>query len=190
MLQLIEKHAPGAALLRPGLAAVRARGISRYHDGEAEAGRALIDVLTEAGFPEVRVGIADGPFTAELAARGSAPCTVVPAGLAKDFLAPLPVGVLRDEQLTGLLIRLGVRTLGDFAALDEIEVRDRFGERGARLHSLAAGADSRAVVARPPDPELVRSVEFEPPLAGADQVAFAVRQTACLLYTSPSPRDS
>ncbi|KQR43196.1 hypothetical protein ASF87_15365 [Microbacterium sp. Leaf161] len=178
VLQLIEKHAPGAALLRPGLAAVRARGISRYHDGEAEAGRALIDVLTEAGFPEVRVGIADGPFTAELAARGSAPCTVVPAGLAKDFLAPLPVGVLRDEQLTGLLIRLGVRTLGDFAGLDEIEVRDRFGERGARLHSLAAGADSRAVVARPPDPELVRSVEFEPPLAGADQVAFAVRQTA------------
>ncbi|AXL12556.1 DNA polymerase Y family protein [Microbacterium foliorum] len=177
VLQLIEKHAPGVALLRPGLAAVRARGISRYHGGEAEAADALIGILAEAGFPEVRVGIADGPFTAELAARGPTPRTVVPPGLAKEFLAPLPVRVLRDEQLTGLLIRLGVRTLGDFAGLDEIEVRDRFGERGARLHALAAGADSRPVVPRPPDPELVRSVEFEPALAGADQVAFAVRQT-------------
>jgi protein ImuB len=178
VLRLIEKHAPGAALLRPGLAALRSRGIARYHGGEHEAGQALIDILAEAGFPEVKVGIADGPFTAELAARGEAACTVVPAGRAKEFLTPLPVQVLRDEQLTSLLVRLGVRTLGEFAALDEIEVRDRFGERGSRLHALAAGADSRAVVARPPDPELVRSVEFESPLAGADQVAFAVRQTA------------
>ncbi|WP_341934038.1 DNA polymerase Y family protein [Microbacterium sp. LWO14-1.2] len=178
VLQLIEKHAPGAALLRPGLAALRARGISRYHDGEPEAGHALIRILGEAGYPEVRVGVADGPFTAELAARGTGPCTVVPSGRAEEFLHPLPVGVLRDEQLTGLLTRLGVRTLGEFARLDAIEVRDRFGERGARLHALAAGADSRAVVPRPPDPELVRSIEFETPLAGADQVAFAVRQTS------------
>ncbi len=178
VLQLIEKHAPGVALLRPGLAALRARGISRYHDGEAEAGTALIRMLADAGFTDVRVGIGDGPFTAELAARSGSPCAVVPPGQSRDFLRPLPVSVLRDEELSGLLVRLGVRSLGEFAALDEIEVRDRFGERGARLHALAAGADSRAVVPRPPDPELVRSVEFESPLAGADQVAFAVRQTA------------
>ncbi|MBO0982193.1 DNA polymerase Y family protein, partial [Microbacterium sp. SD291] len=126
VLQLIEKHAPGATLLRPGLAVLRARGVSRYHGGEAEAGRALISILAEAGFPEVRVGIADGPFTAELAARGPEPCTVIPAGLAGEFLDPLPVQVLRDDQLTGLLVRLGVRTLGEFAALDGLEVQSRF----------------------------------------------------------------
>ncbi|MFK4760153.1 DNA polymerase Y family protein [Microbacterium sp. ZW T5_45] len=178
VLQLIERHAPGATLLRPGLAVLRARGVSRYHGGEAEAGRALVAILTEAGFPEVRIGVADGPFTAELAARGREACTIVPAGQAAEFLAPLPVSVLRDQQLTGLLIRLGVQTLGGFAALDGLEVRDRFGEHGARLHALAAGADSRVPTPRPPDPELVRVVEFEPALAGADQVAFAVRQTA------------
>ncbi|ALX67185.1 DNA polymerase Y family protein [Microbacterium sp. XT11] len=178
VLRLIEKHAPGTSLLRPGLAVMRARGISRYHGGEAEAARALLGVLREAGFPETRIGIADGPFTAELAARGPEPCTVVPAGRARAFLAPLPVSVLRDEQLTGLLTRLGVHTLGDFAALGEIEVRDRFGERGARLHALAAGADSRPLTPHAPDPELARAVEFEPALSGADQVAFAVRQTA------------
>ncbi len=178
VLQLIEKHAPGVALLRPGLAVLRARGISRYHGGEAEAGRVLLEILADAGFPEARAGVADGPFTAELAARGPDPCTVIPAGRSAEFLAPLPVRVLRDDQLTGLLVRLGVRTLGEFAALDALEVQSRFGEHGSRLRALAAGADSRPLVPRPPDPELVRAVEFEPALAGADQVAFAVRQTA------------
>lgn len=178
VLQLIERHAPGVTLLRPGLAILRARGISRYHGGEAEAARALVDVLAEAGYPEVRVGVADGPFTAEIAARGREACTVVPPGGSREFLAPFPVQVLRDEQITGLLDRLGVRTLGEFTALTPLDVRDRFGEHGARLHALASGADSRALTPRPPDPELLRSIEFDSPLGGADQVAFAVRQTA------------
>ncbi|MFS0854399.1 DNA polymerase Y family protein [Microbacterium sp. 179-I 3D4 NHS] len=178
VLQLIEKHAPGATLLRPGLAVLRARGIARYHGSEAAAAEALAAVLADAGFPEVRIGVADGPFTAEIAARGPRPCTVVPAGAAKEFLAPFPVQVLRDDEITGLLLRLGVRTLGDFTALPTADVRSRFGERGARLHALAAGADSRPLTPRPPDPELARSIEFETALGGADQVAFAVRQTA------------
>ncbi|WP_435745781.1 DNA polymerase Y family protein [Microbacterium sp. PMB16] len=178
VLQLIEKHAPGVTLLRPGLAILRARGISRYHGGETEAARALVAVLAEAGLPEVRVGVADGPFTAEIAARGPEACTVVPPGRSQEFLAPFPVQVLRDEQIAGLLVRLGVRTLGEFTALTPLDVRDRFGEHGARLHALAAGADSRPLTPRPPDPELVRSIEFETPLGGTDQVAFAVRQTA------------
>lgn len=178
VLQLIEKHAPGAALLRPGLAVLRARGISRYHGGEPEAADALASILTDEGFPEVRIGVADGPFTAEIAARAPRSRTVVAPGGSKEFLAPYPVQVLRDEQLSDLLVRLGVRTLGEFTALPETEVRDRFGERGARLHALASGADSRPLVPRPPDPELMRSVEFESSLSGADQVAFAVRQTA------------
>lgn len=178
VLQLIEEHAPGVAPLRPGLAVLRSRGIARYHGGEAEAAAALVSVLAEAGFPEVRIGVADGPFTAEIAARGPQRCTVVPAGGAREFLAPYPVQVLRDEQITALLMRLGIRTLGEFTALPTADVRDRFGERGTRLQALAAGADSRPLTPRPPDPELVRTVEFETPLSGADQVAFAVRQTA------------
>lgn len=178
VLQLIEKHAPGVTLLRPGLAVLRARGISRYHGGEAEAAAALTSILADAGFPEVRIGVADGPFTAEIAARSPAPCTVVPPGGSREFLAPYPVQVLRDEQISSLLLRLGVRTLGEFTALTPLDVRDRFGEHGARLHALAAGADSRPLTPRPPDPELARRIEFETPLAGADQVAFAVRQTA------------
>ncbi|MFD5215246.1 DNA polymerase Y family protein [Microbacterium sp. NPDC058345] len=185
VLRLIEEHAPGVHLLRPGLAALRSRGVSRYHGGEDRAAAALLGMLAEQGYPEVRIGVADGAFTAELAARAAASdqpapqaWTIVPAGESQRFLAPLPVQVQGDEELTGLLTRLGVTTLGGFAALDAMAVRDRFGERGARLHALARGADSRPLSPRPPDPELVREIDFETPLGQTDQIAFAVRQTA------------
>ncbi|MDQ4212921.1 DNA polymerase Y family protein [Microbacterium capsulatum] len=183
VLRHIEAHAPGAQLLRPGLALLRARGVARYHGGEQEAARTLHALLAAAGHPEVRIGIADGPFTAELAARGADPALVVAPGEAAAFLAPLPVQALAqrergDEEITALLLRLGVRTLGDLAALGAARLRDRFGERGARLHALAAGADSRPVVPRPADPELAAEVEFESPLGQSDQIAFAVRQSA------------
>ncbi|UWF76801.1 MULTISPECIES: DNA polymerase Y family protein [Microbacterium] len=183
VLRLIDEHSPGVLLIRPGLAALRSRGVSRYHGGEEEAALALLRMLAEAGYPEVRVGIADGVFTAELAARASAaadgpPWATVPPGGAREFLAPLPVQVLDDEELTGLLLRLGVTTLGGFAALGADQVRTRFGEHGARLHALARGADSRPLSPRPPDPELAREIAFDTPLGQADQIAFAVRQTA------------
>ncbi|WP_309066790.1 DNA polymerase Y family protein [Microbacterium sp.] len=182
MLRLIEAHAPGVHLIRPGLAALRSRGISRYHGGEGEAAAALRRVLADAGCPEVRVGVADGVFTAELAAKAAEAAgdgwSVVPPGGSAAFLAPLPVAVLGDEELTGLLQRLGVSTLGAFAALGALEVRDRLGEHGARLHALARGADSRPLSPRPPDPELAREIEFDTPLGQSDQIAFAVRQTA------------
>jgi protein ImuB len=57
-------------------------------------------------------------------------------------------------------------------------VRERFAQRGIRLHALSAGRDPRAVDPRVPPPELHREVAFEPPLELADQIAFAVRRTA------------
>ncbi|WP_106814539.1 DNA polymerase Y family protein [Microbacterium timonense] len=197
VVSLIEERAPGVQLVRPGLCALRARGPARYYGGETEAARMLIGALRDAGIDGVRVGVADGPFTAEQAARGGTsadePVFVVPAGGAAGFLAPLSVAVLdasamvgagassdaRDTaDLVGLLARLGVQTLGGFAQMEPDRVRERFGERGVRLHALAAGRDSRPVQPRTPPPELEREVSFEPPLEIADQVAFAMRVTA------------
>lgn len=178
VLRLLEELVPGVQPLRPGLAALRARGASRYYGGEEQAALRLIDALAEHDHPDARAAIADGLFTAEQAARLAAPALVVASGGSQDFLAPLPVQALGDEEVTALLERLGIRTLAEFAALAEADIRDRLGERGARLHALASGADSRPLVPQHPEPELAREVVFESPLGQADQVAFAVRQTA------------
>ncbi|GAA5152318.1 DNA polymerase Y family protein [Microbacterium pseudoresistens] len=184
-LRTIEAQAPGVQMLRPGLAVLRARGVSRYHGGEAEAAQALTDALTASGYPEVRIGVGDGPFTAEIAARrATTRHLVIPVGESATFLAPLAVAVLGDERVAAFLTRLGMRTLGDFARLPEQDVRDRLGERGARLHALARGADSRPLVSRPPTPELTEEVEFDEALAQSDQIAFAVRRTADALVVA------
>jgi len=174
----LEELAAGVQVIRPGLVAIKARGPARYYGGEREAAAVLIDGLAGLDVLDVRIGVADGPFAAEQAAYAGEPVFVVPAGDAARFLAPLPVNRLGDDELSSLLPRLGVRRLGEFAALGVRDVRERFGERGVRLHELAAGADPRPVVPRVPLPELACQVEFEPPLTVADQVAFSVRATA------------
>jgi len=174
----VEQLAPGLQIVRPGLAAIRIRGPARYYGGELPAAQELIGHLRAEGFPETAAGVADGRFTAEQAARRADPVLVVPAGQAAEFLAPIPVEALGDDGLAGLLVQLGLRTLGEFAALGTDHVLDRFGPGGAHLHALAAGRDSRPVAPRQPPPELAWQIAFEPPLALADQIAFGIRVTA------------
>lgn len=190
VLTAIEEAMPGVQLLRPGTCAIAARGPSRYYGGEEEAALWLLDALEAQGVPGARIGIADGPFTAEHAARASGTVgmaatrmgvtriQIVPEGESAAFLGPLPVGLLDAPQLTALLHRLGVRTFADFAALDADDVRGRFGEAGARVHALASGLDSRAVIPRSPPQELDSVIEFEPPLDRIDQVTFGFRASA------------
>lgn len=72
VLAILEELAPGAEPLRPGLAALRARGPVRFYRGEHEAAAALLAALAADGL-DARIGIADGVFTAEQAARRAAP---------------------------------------------------------------------------------------------------------------------
>ncbi len=178
VLRLLEEQIPGVQPLRPGLAALRARGAARYYGSEEAAGRTLVETLAAHGYPGARAGAAGSLFTAEQAARRADPVLVVPPGADGAFLAPLSVAVFDDPALAELLTDLGVHTLGAFAALREDDVRDRFGPREAQLHARATGADPRLLIPRIAEPELARELLLETPLALADQVAFAVRQTA------------
>ncbi len=185
VLTAIEELMPGVQPLRPGVCAIRARGPAAYYGGEEEAALWLLDQLDAVGVRGTRIGIADGVFTAEQAARQRQPqrIRVIPAGAAAHYLAPLPVGVLDDSSagssgIVTLLRRLGVYTLGDFSGLDRGDVRDRLGEQGARLHALSGGLDSRPVVARTPPDDLECSIDFEPAVERIDQVAFGVRALA------------
>ncbi|HEY4268405.1 MAG TPA: DNA polymerase Y family protein [Galbitalea sp.] len=177
----VEELMPGVQLLRPGICAIRSRGPARYYAGEKPAGLALVTLLDQLGVPGSRVGIADGPFTAEQAARTATHVRrvrVVPEGNAAEFLRDLPVSLIDDPPLIVLLRRLGIMTLGDFAALPADDVAGRFGEGGARLHALSGGLDSRPIVPRIPPEELDVQVAFEPALDRVDQVTFGVRTVA------------
>lgn len=180
VISAIDTVMPGVQLLRPGMCAIRSRGPKSFYGSDEEAALWLLDTLDEQGITDARVGIADGLFAAEQAARKtSGPrIRIIPAGESPGFLAPMPINSLDAPSLATLLQRLGIRTLGQFAALTPDDVAARFGQEGAHLHALASGLDRHTVIPRIPPQELDSVIEFEPPLDRIDQVAFGFRAAA------------
>lgn len=156
---------------------------------------------------DARVGVADSAFAARLAARraASGEAVVLEPGTTPAFLAPWPVGVLdpwlaergwsgwsgspgarsrrrgaeqQPGDLVGLLVRLGIQTLGDLVALPAAAVAVRFGPAGVLARRLAAGADDQPLRLTDPPPDLVEVEEFDPPAELVESVAFAARGMA------------
>ena len=176
-ISALEEMSPHVQIVRAGSCALRARGPARFYGSEHSAALAFIERFAELGVTDARVGVADGVFAADQAARlpGVDLIRIVPPGRSPEFLAGLPLQLLDEQELTLLLWRLGIRTLGDFAQLPAEDVRARFGEAGARAHARAGGLDGTQVTPRIP-PEVRESVnDFEPPLDRIDQITFGVR---------------
>jgi protein ImuB len=130
---------------------------------------------------------AAGPADSARTASGNA-ILVVPPGKTAEFLAAQPVSVLADEDLAGLLKRLGLGTLGGFAALPARDVASRFGDAGECAHRLARGLDSRPLAAQPPPADLSVAQEFDPPEARAEPVVFAAKALAMRLHAGLAAR--
>jgi len=176
----LEDVTPQVEVSVPGTCAFASRGPSRYFGGDGVLAELVVERMSQAlgGRAAVRVGIADGPFTAAVAAELADEVCIVEVGGSAAFLAPLPVRLLGNPQLTDVLVRLGVRTLGAFAALPEADVLGRFGAEGRLAQCLAAGTDERPLAPREPPGDWSVSAEFEPPAEGLDRVAFCARALA------------
>ncbi|ADG77557.1 UmuC domain-containing protein OS=Tsukamurella paurometabola (strain ATCC 8368 / DSM / CCUG 35730 / CIP 100753 / JCM 10117 / KCTC 9821 / NBRC 16120 / NCIMB 702349 / NCTC 13040) OX=521096 GN=Tpau_0923 PE=4 SV=1 [Tsukamurella paurometabola] len=178
---------PLIEVLRPGLIVIPARGAARFFGGEEQAAEKLVDAASSVG-AESLAGIADEVFTAALAARTG---VIVAPGGSAEFLSPLPIAQLGAEpalatddraELIDLLRRLGVRTLGAFAALSTSNVATRFG-----VDAIAAHRQARAVADRPPStaalpPGLEAELRPDPPINRVDAAAFAGRTLAAELH--------
>jgi protein ImuB len=110
-----------------------------------------------------RFGAAPCRFAAHAAAlqarsrrRGRSGAVVVEEAGLESFLAPLPVSTLRArhelQTLPELFEQLGLRTLGELAALPARAVSERFGHPGLLALDLARGRDLPLEPRRPPEP--------------------------------------
>jgi hypothetical protein len=145
VIDAVESYCPWVTTVRPGICSLPARGPARYFGGEGSLAQLVADATSD--ITTVEVGVADGLFAAVLAAGSG---LVVPAGGTPDFLAPFPVGILGNPELAELLARLGIRTLGDFAALPESHVLGRFGVDGVICHMVAGGRSGELAELRQP----------------------------------------
>ena len=197
----VEVLIPGVESIRPGSCAVDAHGPSRYFGGEQQLVAALSEHLGTvlAGEPiadhllRFHLGVADGVFAAAQAAaqarRTGAPWVLVEPGGSAAFLAPLSIDALDRPELTDLLRRLGIRTLGGFAGLPGRAVASRFGVEGVLAHRLAGGQDQRLLAIRQPPTELATELHLDPPVGRIDELAFTAGPLAERLITGLADRD-
>ncbi|MFI5719768.1 DNA polymerase Y family protein [Nocardia sp. NPDC051750] len=187
----VDRLTPGLEVLRPGLLVLSARGVIRYSGSAEAAVRQLLAALATAG-AEARIGIADELPAAIIAARHS---TLVPPGGDAQFLAPLPITELAAEPgpaereraaLLDLLHRLGLRRIGDFAALTAAQVTSRFGADAVLAHRLARALPERPPAPRRHPPEVEIRLPCDPPIDRIDAAAFAGRLLATRLTAALS----
>ncbi len=187
VLAELDEIAPRGEILRPGLLVLSLHGIARYHGGEPAAAEALVDAAARAGH-ECQTGIADRILTAVLAARQG---RIVPPGGDRDYLADRPIADLAAEpslsapdrhELVHLLHRLGIRTIGDYAALSARHVASRFGNDAITAHRRARGEPDRPPSGLPTPPGLEIEHDYDPPIERVDAAAFAGRALATELH--------
>jgi protein ImuB len=182
----VEELAPGVEIVRPGLVALPAQGPVGWYGGEQQAAERLVDHVAANTGAEIQAGFAEGLFAAVLAARRG---VAVAPGDTPAFLATLDIQELDREPdidraaLVDLLRRLGLRSLGAFAALDAADVASRFGADAVLCHRLARGLDPRPPLRRQPTEDLAVEVGLDPPVERVDAAAFAARGLAEQLHT-------
>jgi protein ImuB len=134
---------------RPGLACFDARGLRRLHGGSLDG---IVTAVRRALRRPARIGAGPSRFCA-LAAAAKARSRRAGIVTRATDLHSEPVALLRyrDETATlpEALDRLGVRTLGELAALPRAALADRFGPTGLLAHDLVHGHDTPLRPRRP-----------------------------------------
>ena len=178
ILGALDGFTPFIEILRPGTCLFATKACARYFGGEDALAAQVLAAATATVRQEgcFGLGIADGLFAASIAARRSLRTgqpVIVPAGESTGFLAPQAVSLLGRTDLSDLLQRLGLKTLGAFAALPSADVLARFGHDGVEAHRRAAGLDEHRFVPRSSQTVMELSEELDPPTARSDIVVFA-----------------
>lgn len=186
VVRAVHEVVPAVQPIGDGALVFRMRGASRFYGSEQRAIAAVREALAPLGL-DARFGVADDRFAAELAAAGALPPApahpsgdrIVAPGGSREALAGVAVSMLGgvDDELPSMLHRLGVHTLGAFAALPDASVRDRFGEAGLVALRRARGDDDRGVDADGPGEERALRLAFEPGIEGTGELVLAVRES-------------
>ncbi|MPZ52714.1 MAG: hypothetical protein GEU79_08265 [Acidimicrobiia bacterium] len=188
VIREMEEVVPRVEVVAPGTVLIDIGGALRYYGGVEKVVEELTEAVAALGdepWRYCRVGVAQGPFAAGIAAR-TGPTTPHIVTDTNRYLAGLDLGVMADADRTELVVTfrwLGINTLGEVARLPRDVVVSRFGPIGLEVHRLASGED-RPTDPRPIPVELAVEAHYEDPLVELDSVAFVSRQLAARLTDS------
>jgi DNA polymerase-4 len=129
------------------------------------------------------VGVSINKLVSKVASDAGKPdgLVVVPAGAEAEFLAPRPIRELPmvGPKLAESLAALGVRTIGEIAALPESALVARFGQHGADLRARALGIYEAPVLSGRGEAKTIsREITFETDVAARRRLRAVIRGEA------------
>jgi nucleotidyltransferase/DNA polymerase involved in DNA repair len=158
-----------------GLAYVGCDGLEGIYGGVEK----ILDAIACGVRRVARLGWGVGKFIAWVAASRAkrSEAIVVSRGEEQKFLASQPIAVLPlDPDTHRRLRQLGIRTLGELAALPESALAAQFGSIGRRLWLLAAGRITEPVVGRVTPEPIVAALTFFTPIGERELLVHALEQ--------------
>ncbi|MBA3450762.1 MAG: DNA polymerase Y family protein, partial [Chloroflexia bacterium] len=160
---------------QPGCYAIDLTGLERLLGPPSLAAERLLATVPAILRP--RAGVASNKFTARVAAYQAAPgmVQVVDPVSTQTFLAVAPASLLPlSPDKRRRLERLGLRTLGDLAALPPAAVQARFGAEGRQAWELARGNDSEPVRPRLQPETVSESLTLPAPATSRETLVIAI----------------
>ncbi|MEK6606039.1 MAG: DNA polymerase Y family protein, partial [Myxococcota bacterium] len=157
-------------------------GVSRFAS-EAALGAALEATAARVGL-RARVGVASGKEAARVAARACEGVTVIPPGDERAWLASLPLAAIEAEgqprEILLMAPRLGLRSIGDLAALPSAHAAARFGPDAVRALRVARGEAVSRLAPRPAPIVFQESMDLDygEELCTLEPLAFVLRGVA------------
>jgi len=139
-----------------------------------------------------RLGVAPSKFAARVAATRAAPggVRIVASAEVSTFLADAPTSLLPlPAETHRRLDRLGLRSLGELAALPAAAVQARFGKPGRQAWDLARGDDPSPVIPRPHLETVVETLTLPDPATSLDSLLVALTRLALAAFDQPALRD-
>jgi nucleotidyltransferase/DNA polymerase involved in DNA repair len=170
----------------PGCYAVDLTGMDRLLGPPPLAAKRLLATVPALLRP--RAGIAPTKFAARVAAHRASAGTVrmVDSASLPAFLASAPTSLLPlapDKRRR--LERLGLRTLGDLAALPPAAVQARFGAEGRHAWELARGTDPEPVRPRRQPESVIESLTLPAPATSRETLHIAMTRLVLRAFDRP-----
>src|SRR5579862_7050530 len=146
LLECARAFSPRSESTSAGTIVFDVEGLERLFGSYTEIAAKVANDVRACGLA-ANIAIASNADAAVCAARGFGGITVLNHGSEAKRLRDLPLNVLiSSPEMLETLERWGIRTLGVFAKLPVVDVSERLGQEGVRLHKLAQGLGSRPLV--------------------------------------------
>jgi protein ImuB len=184
LLDCAQTFSPEVEDTSPGTVLLSLAGLEPLFGPVSKIACDLASRVSQMGL-EANIAVAVNPDAALLAARGFPGVTLIPEGREAERLGDLPVDVLLESfssdaeeaaRWVETFDRWGIRKLRALAALPEVPVSERLGQRGIRLQRLARGAASRNLRVLEPQLIFAESVDLEYPIVLLEPLAYLLNR--------------